>query len=222
VLRSWPIPLAITALLAVPAAAADFEVKATPDARFTPGTTTVGVGDTVTWKNTGGTHNVHFEDGSFDKPAEPSPGWTVDRTFDEPGTYRFYCEFHGGPGGAGMSGKVVVRDPDGPVPVDPPGLTLTTRGKQSLRRVLDGVVVKARCSGGCSIALGVRDGRKSIGGTAANLDAGDPAKRIKIKIRKKVRRRLAKREKPFDLVVEAHAVNAGGDRTLKRTITVQP
>ena len=31
------------------------------------------------------------------------------RKFDAPGEYRYYCEMHGGPGGQGMSGTIVVE-----------------------------------------------------------------------------------------------------------------
>jgi plastocyanin len=78
---------------------------------FTPRVVTVNQGDIVTWNNTLGTHNVHFEDGSFTQPpsALPAP-WTRMRTFSlPPGTYRYYCDPHGGPGGVGMSGAVVVK-----------------------------------------------------------------------------------------------------------------
>jgi hypothetical protein len=76
---------------------------------FTPSTVTVFQGETVTWNNAGGTHNVKFDDGSFTQPASPSSAaWTVSRTFPTPGSYRYYCQVHGGPGGVGMSGIVNV------------------------------------------------------------------------------------------------------------------
>jgi plastocyanin len=76
---------------------------------FTPSTVTVFQGETVTWNNTGGFHNVKFDDGSYTQPASPqSAPWTVTRTFDTPGSFRYYCQVHGGPGGVGMSGIVNV------------------------------------------------------------------------------------------------------------------
>jgi plastocyanin len=76
---------------------------------FTPGTVSVFQGETVTWNNTGGFHNVKFDDGSYTQPASPqSAPWTVTRTFTTPGSYRYYCQVHGGPGGVGMSGIVNV------------------------------------------------------------------------------------------------------------------
>jgi plastocyanin len=76
---------------------------------FTPSTVTVFQGETVTWNNGGGFHNVKFDDGSFTQPPSPSTAaWKVSRTFDTPGSFRYYCQVHGGPGGVGMSGIVNV------------------------------------------------------------------------------------------------------------------
>src|SRR5688500_2828267 len=93
---------------AAPALAADAAVTASGTS-FSPGEVTVAPGEKVTWTNPQqGLHNVHFEDGQFDVPADPTGSWPPDvsRTFPTPGTYAYYCEFHGGPGGAGMSGEV--------------------------------------------------------------------------------------------------------------------
>jgi hypothetical protein len=63
----------------------------------------------VTWNNTGGLHNVHFDDNSYTMPASPSSSlWSVSRTFPNVGSFRYYCDIHGEPGGAGMSGIVNV------------------------------------------------------------------------------------------------------------------
>ena len=100
---------AASAAGAVPALAADQSVTATPSNQFTPRNATVNQGETVTWTNGGGLHNVKFDDGSFEQPASgDSSPWTVSRSFDTPGTFRYYCEVHGGPNGAGMSGTVTV------------------------------------------------------------------------------------------------------------------
>jgi plastocyanin len=37
-----------------------------------------------------------------------SVGQLFSFTFDEPGTYPYYCDNHGGPGGEGMSGVIIV------------------------------------------------------------------------------------------------------------------
>jgi plastocyanin len=97
-------------LPAAPAHAANQTVTATNFNTFNAPHVGVNVGEMVTWNNGGGLHNVHFDDNSFDMPASPSSAaWSVQRTFNTPGLYRYYCEAHGGPNGSGMSGTVAVN-----------------------------------------------------------------------------------------------------------------
>lgn len=97
------------ALAACPAMAANQDVTATVSNAFTPQVVTVNQGESVTWRNAGGLHNVAFDDGSFTQPSPFSgAAWTVMRTFDTVGSFRYYCQVHGGQGGLGMSGTVVV------------------------------------------------------------------------------------------------------------------
>ena len=116
--------LAGLGLAVLPALAADQTVNATPSNDFTPSAITIDVGDTVTWNDTGGEHNVHFDDGSFDQPANPVDSrWTVQRTFNTPGVFSYVCERH-----SSMTGTVTVNaagpgagpgtqaDPDDPGP----------------------------------------------------------------------------------------------------------
>jgi hypothetical protein len=59
-------------------------------------------------------HTVTADDGSFDS-GEMGQGDTYSRTFQQPGSYPYYCTFHGAPGGEGMSGTVIVAgSPGGP------------------------------------------------------------------------------------------------------------
>jgi plastocyanin len=98
----------LVALLAgAPSApAANQQVTATPANTFSPQTVTVTQGDSVTWTNGGGPHNVHFDDNSFDEPPDAAfPPWTVSRTFAEPGSFTYYCEAHSF---VGMTGTVNV------------------------------------------------------------------------------------------------------------------
>jgi plastocyanin len=112
--------LAGGAVAVLPARAADQTVNATLSNEFTPASVTVNQGEKVTWQNTGGRHNVKFDDGSFEQPPEPSvASWTVSRSFNQPGTFRYYCELHGGPGGSGMSGTVTVLSAGGAPPPSP-------------------------------------------------------------------------------------------------------
>ena len=91
-------------------------VAATTENQFVPRSVTVPPNTTVYWENRGLNHNVKFEDGLFEQPADPlSTPWRVWRHFDAEGTYRYYCEAHGGPGGAGMSGVVTVAANASPV-----------------------------------------------------------------------------------------------------------
>ena len=87
------------------AAAATVDVNVVGSS-FSPSTVNIQAGDTVRWtNNTGDTHNVKADDNSF---AGPSGGsWTFSHTYSTPGTFGYYCTFHGFPGG-GMAGTVVV------------------------------------------------------------------------------------------------------------------
>lgn len=79
--------------------------------RFEPASLTIAPGDTVIWRNTGGIHNVLADDRSFGNGAASSAAWTYSRVFDAPGDFGYYCEPHGGPGGAGMAGMIKVAAP---------------------------------------------------------------------------------------------------------------
>jgi plastocyanin len=128
-------------LAAFPGAAlAGPTITAQPDNIFSPKNVTVPLGDSVTFTNGGGTHNVAWDDNKV--KVSPSadgqdPPWTVTpRTFTKPGLYPYYCTVHGGPGGFEMSGKVTVRNADGSVPRPPAIGRITTasgRGSVTLR-----------------------------------------------------------------------------------------
>ena len=86
--------------------------------RFMPASVTVNVGETVTWHNNGGTHNVLFNDGSYEMPMSPAgPGWTVSRPFNTPGTFTYICREHP----TTMSGSVTVLPAGTPTPAPPGG-----------------------------------------------------------------------------------------------------
>lgn len=76
---------------------------------FNPGEVTIPVGTTVRWTNKGGSHTVTADDGSFGS-STLSNGETYEFVFNTPGTYAYYCEFHGGPGGEGMSAVITVTN----------------------------------------------------------------------------------------------------------------
>lgn len=106
--------IAIGTIFVAPAWAATQTVSIGPSQNmFIPSRVAVKPGESVTWTNPGSEepHNVRFE-GSGEVPLlapdtifSPAPT----RSFPAEGAYRYYCEVHGGPGGAGMSGVVYVN-----------------------------------------------------------------------------------------------------------------
>ena len=80
---------------------------------FMPRTITIGVGDTVQWRNTGGiAHSVEFvgevlpEGTASSESGLMAPNKTYSFTFNKPGTYAYICRFHVI---NGMIGKIVVN-----------------------------------------------------------------------------------------------------------------
>lgn len=83
------------------------------DLSFIPDQIAVNVGDQVDWVAQTPEHTVTADDGAFDSNLfwDTVPqGERFSFTFDEPGVFRYYCGIHGGPGGAGMAGIVVVSE----------------------------------------------------------------------------------------------------------------
>lgn len=74
---------------------------------FSPKTVRIKAGGTVTWKAKEGSHTVKADDGSF-ASGTIAAGQSFSRKFDKPGTYNYYCSFHGGTGGHDMAGKIIV------------------------------------------------------------------------------------------------------------------
>ena len=211
----WTLPLAIAVLLAVPASAADESVTASGTS-FSPDDVTIDLNDTVTWNNTSGVHNVVFDDGSYTQPPSPQPSpWSVNRTFDTPGTFRYHCGFHG----QSMPGVVRVRDATGQVPVVPPGLTVRAADEQPLERLLQrGLRARAACENGCDITLkvslaprtakrfGFAERRKTIGRETATLPA-DESRRFAVELRPKAEDALADAKRAFKVRLDVRATN---------------
>jgi plastocyanin len=81
------------------------------DNYFNPAELTVTAGTTVTWywADAFAKHNVVpdlVEPTSSGEPTMLREEWSF--TFQIPGTYRYYCQVHGTPGGGGMSGTIHV------------------------------------------------------------------------------------------------------------------
>jgi len=105
----------------LPAAAANHQVTVGNNF-FSPANLTIQPGDSVTWTNTAGVHNVAASNGSFrcadgceDQGGDGTPdsGWSFTRTFPSAGTVNYYCQVHGSAAGFGMAGKVVVAGSTG-------------------------------------------------------------------------------------------------------------
>ncbi len=73
---------------------------------WSPNQLTVTAGTNVTWAWVG-THDLRSDTGLFNSGAAVAGG-SFNYTFNTPGTYRYYCSLHGGPGGIGMSGIIYV------------------------------------------------------------------------------------------------------------------
>lgn len=70
---------------------------------FSPNSTTVSTGTTVTWTWGGAVrHNVTFDDGAA-SPTQLAGGFT--RTFSAAGTFKYHCTVHG----TIMSGVITVQ-----------------------------------------------------------------------------------------------------------------
>jgi plastocyanin len=89
------------------------------DTAFQPKEATVPVGTKVVWTQTGRqAHSVSAVDGLFDSAPDCSPididacdgvGDEFSFTFEEPGTYDYYCRVHATPGGRGMTATLIVE-----------------------------------------------------------------------------------------------------------------
>lgn len=78
--------------------------------QFQPKSLTVPVGTKIVWTNGDqAEHTAQADDGSFDTGDVEGGATSKEITFDKPGTYAYFCKYHGGPGGKGMSGTIVVE-----------------------------------------------------------------------------------------------------------------
>lgn len=84
------------------------------DNRYSPSDITIPVGGSVTFVGAGrNPHNAVAADGSWSTEEafgdlEMHDGDQATITFDEPGTYTFFCTFHGNAQGQGMAGTLTV------------------------------------------------------------------------------------------------------------------
>lgn len=121
-LAAWPLGLLWLAF--TPAYALNYFVDVggtSGQVVYTPQTVTIAAGDSITWRNLGGRHNVLANNGSFrcargcDGDGHGGDGtpnttmWIVTVPMNTPGTIGYYCEVHGSPG-SGMFGTIIVNE----------------------------------------------------------------------------------------------------------------
>lgn len=136
--------------LSVTAHAANHLVQ-TAGLRFFPQTLTIRPGDTVTFQNLGGLHNVFADNGAFrcargcDGDGQGGNGgastfaWQATVAFPNPGRFGYFCEPHGAPG-QGMFGTIIVQAAEPPRELPgggwfAGGLLAATLAALSLRRL---------------------------------------------------------------------------------------
>ena len=132
----WP-AVVLGLLLSATASAANFVVTANPNLTFSPSSITINAGDTVTFRNGGGFHNVVSDpgsvtsfrcasgcDGAGGNGNLSSAAWSATVTFPTAGTIGYFCQAHGSPGGVGMAGRITVNA----VPPLTPSLRATSTG----------------------------------------------------------------------------------------------
>jgi plastocyanin len=104
----WYVRAPANVAAAPPSAAAENRVTVTvKNFGFEPAQITVPLGTVVEWVDERGRHTVKADDGSFESSTLISGG-KFERRFDKPGVYRYFCGFHGAPGGKDMAGTVTV------------------------------------------------------------------------------------------------------------------
>ena len=173
------------------ASAPEYEVVAVQGNAFRPANMVVNPGDSVRFRNADPSptepHNVKFEDGSFEEPAEPSStGWrTSPKAFPNAGTFKYYCEAHGG-----MTGTITVTSSgsggggggQGPTLLPPP----IVESLRARRGPLRSIVVRINASYGSLATLKVaRRGRRGYRTVrTVRKKVGSRATRIRVRRRR--------------------------------------
>jgi plastocyanin len=76
--------------------------------KFDPREVKIKAGTTVVWTDSRGRHTITSDDGSFDS-GTLTAGQNFEHKFEKPGSYPYYCMFHGSKGGKDMAGIVTVE-----------------------------------------------------------------------------------------------------------------
>lgn len=106
--------LVAIAVAGMPAAASNATIAATAQNTWSPSTATITAGESVTWTNGGGFHNVCVQKPGTSGDAcdeytngDPATTWTsATHSFSTPGTYAFFCATHRS---LGMTGTITVE-----------------------------------------------------------------------------------------------------------------
>ena len=116
--RSWVrMLLAIALLFAMSGGRAQHKALAAPDAAgavihfvpfsYTPSEVVIQPGESVEWDGDFSFHPLVSDDGLW---ITQTVGTQFIYTFTMTGTFDFHCANHGGVGGVGMSGRVIVKE----------------------------------------------------------------------------------------------------------------
>ena len=76
---------------------------------FSPGAVTVRKGTTVVWINKETPKHTATSDDNLFNSETMAVGVSYSFTFNETGTFPYYCKFHGDAGGVGMVGQIIVE-----------------------------------------------------------------------------------------------------------------
>ena len=111
------IALAIALLFAMSGGSAQHEALAAPDVAsavihfvccaYTPSEVVIQPGESVEWDGDFSSHPLVSDDGLW---LTQTVGTQFVYTFTMTGTFLFHCANHGGFGGVGMSGRVIVKE----------------------------------------------------------------------------------------------------------------
>jgi plastocyanin len=224
--------LSMLALCCPVALGANVTVQTTSSNTFDSNSVVITQGDTVTWDNTTGFHNVHFDDQLFTMPDPPMPApWSVFRKFDQPGTYTYYCEVHQT---VGMTGTVVVNPSPpaggggggtpgpGPAPVDTaPISSLIGSSKQRVGKLYVRASMNEPGTLTATGTVGVPGGAAKVfrfKAVSRQVSANVPVRlRLKLPRRalKAVKRALARRKK-LRAIITLTAKDATGHQAVRK------
>ena len=103
--------IAVSMVVAFGGAAQAATVVKASGTSFRPRSLSVAAGTKVVWKAVSGSHTVTAYKGRWTKNSGLPNGGKTSFTFSNPGTYKYFCRFHGSVSGgvcSGMCGKVTV------------------------------------------------------------------------------------------------------------------